>query len=339
MNLRYGLGAQRNLVLVNGRRYTIQGPDQTTDVDTIPTALIERTEIVTGGSSAVYGSDAITGVVNFIMRQNFEGVEAQSHVDFDSVTNTPTWSVDLTAGANFAHDKGNVAVTMSYLNRGAISRQDRGGIYIPPFGDGCVQAATASPRQLGTQITGLSGQACLNAGGLPGLVFAGSGDIPNGRYVPLSFENVGGSNAALNTAYANAGLSGLTGNNGFGYTYNDAGTTARPAIDPTDRYNLTLPNYLQTPLERWMVNSFAHYDLLPHVTAYAEMHFSTNTVVSRLSPTNINATMLFNTNNPYLSPSMQALFTQYDLAETTPVNSVEGAKTYTHDQGRRLSPP
>jgi iron complex outermembrane recepter protein len=89
LNLR-GLGAVRNLVLVNGRRYTIQGPDQTTDVDTIPTALIERTEIVTGGSSAVYGSDAITGVVNFIMRQDFEGIEAQSHVDFDSTTKTPT---------------------------------------------------------------------------------------------------------------------------------------------------------------------------------------------------------------------------------------------------------
>jgi len=132
LNLR-GLGAQRNLVLVNGRRFTIQGPDQTTDVDTIPTALIERTEIVTGGSSAVYGSDAITGVVNFIMRQDFEGVEAQTHLDFDRDTSTPTWSVDLTGGANFAHDKGNIAVTLSYLNRGAISRQDRGGIYIPPL--------------------------------------------------------------------------------------------------------------------------------------------------------------------------------------------------------------
>src|SRR3569623_489544 len=107
LNLR-GLGAQRNLVLVNGRRYTIQGPDQTTDVNTIPIALIERTEIVTGGSSAVYGSDAITGVVNFIMRQDFQGIEAQSHIDFDSTSNTPTWSVDLTAGAYFALEKGNI---------------------------------------------------------------------------------------------------------------------------------------------------------------------------------------------------------------------------------------
>src|SRR5437764_737019 len=104
--------------------------------------------------------------------------------DWDSSTSTPTWNIDLTGGANFAHDKGNIAVTMSYLNRGSISRQDRGGIYIPPYGDGCVTAATANPRALGTQITGLSGQACLSAGGAPGLVFAGSGDIPNGRCVP-----------------------------------------------------------------------------------------------------------------------------------------------------------
>lgn len=327
LNLR-GLGAQRNLVLVNGRRYTIQGPDQTTDVNTIPIALIERTEIVTGGSSAVYGSDAITGVVNFIMRQDFQGIEAQSHIDFDSTTNTPTWSVDLTAGANFAHDKGNIAVSMGYQNRGGISRQDRGGIYIPPYGDGCVTAATANSRQIGTQITGLSGAACLAAGGAPGLVFAGSGDIPNGRYVPQILPGAAASNAALNAAYANAGLTGINANNNFGYTYNDAGSTARPAVDPTDRYNLTLPNYLQIPQERWMVNTFAHYDLLPHVTAYAEMHFSTNTVTSRLSPSNINSSMLFNTNNPYLTPAMQALFTQLDAAETTTQNVTEGAKTY-----------
>lgn len=327
-----GLGANRNLVLVNGRRFTIQGPDQTTDVNTIPTALIERTEIVTGGSSAVYGSDAITGVVNFIMRQDFQGVEARSHLDFDSSTMTPTWSLDLTAGANFANDRGNVAVSMGYMSRGGISREDRGGIYIPPYGDGCVTAATASPRAIGTQITGLSGQACLNAGGLPGLVFAGSGDIPNGRYTPSILP--GSSNAAVNAAYAAAGLSGV---GTFGYTYDNAGAAARPAIDPSDRYNLTLPNYLQIPQERWMVNAFTHYDLLPSVTAYAEMHFSTNSVTSRLSPSNVNATMFFDTNNPYATPAIRNLFTALDNAEppvnpliagSGGVNSTQGAKTY-----------
>src|SRR5690606_11447415 len=133
-------------------------------------------------------------------------------------------------------------VSMGYMNRGGISREDRGGIYIPPYGDGCVTAATANPRAVGQQITGLSGQACLNAGGLPGLVFAGSGDIPNGRYTPSILPT--GNNAAVNAAYAAAGLSGVRT---FGYTYDDAGTAARPAIDPADRYNLTLPNYLQIP--------------------------------------------------------------------------------------------
>src|SRR5688572_5292502 len=95
VNLR-GFGASRNLVLVNGRRFAIYGPEQVTDLNTVPTALIARTEVVTGGSSAVYGSDAITGVINFIMRDDFEGVEVGGQYGFDSSTHTPTWSTDLT---------------------------------------------------------------------------------------------------------------------------------------------------------------------------------------------------------------------------------------------------
>lgn len=340
LNLR-GLGAQRNLVLVNGRRYTIQGPDQTTDVNTIPIALIQRTEIVTGGSSAVYGSDAITGVVNFIMKQDFEGVEAQSHVDFDSSTMTPAWSVDFTGGTNFANDRGNIAVSVGYLNRGGISREDRGGIYVPPLSDGCVTPASYNPRGQGIKLNGTTGQACLNAGGINGFINGGSGDIPNGRFTPTylpgttSTNNLpGGLGALTNAAWANAGMADATS---FGYTYDNAGTNARVAMDPNDRYNLTLPNYLQIPQQRWMINSFAHYDLFPNVTAYAEMHFSTNLVVSRLSPSNVNATMLFDTNNPYISPQMQALFTQLDNDEQGTISTTEGAKTYTTVAGDGLA--
>ncbi len=125
VNLR-GFGASRNLVLVNGRRFAIYGPEQVTDLNTIPTALIERTEVVTGGSSAVYGSDAITGVVNFIMRDDFEGVEATAQTSYDSPTTTPTYNIDLTVGGNFAEGRGNAVVSVNYLNRGAISRGERG---------------------------------------------------------------------------------------------------------------------------------------------------------------------------------------------------------------------
>ena len=108
-NLR-GFGPTRSLTLVNGRRYAIFGPEQVTDLNTIPTALIERTEVVTGGSSAVYGSDAITGVVNFIMKDDFEGVQIGSQYGFDSSTSTPTWNADLTLGGNFSEGRGNAVV-------------------------------------------------------------------------------------------------------------------------------------------------------------------------------------------------------------------------------------
>ena len=69
INLR-GLGEQRNLVLVNGRRYIFFDARQVTDLNTVPTALVDRVELITGGSSAVYGSDAVSGVVNFILDFN-----------------------------------------------------------------------------------------------------------------------------------------------------------------------------------------------------------------------------------------------------------------------------
>src|SRR5215469_11205100 len=318
LNLR-GLGQVRNLVLVNGRRFTVQGTDLTTDINTIPQALIERTEVVTGGSSAVYGSDAIAGVVNFIMKQNFEGVQVDGHVDFDRITTTPTWSTDITAGSNFDDNRGNVAISMDYLNRGAISRQDV-PYAVPALTDGCVTPASYSNSGPGTPVAGNpTGAKCLSAGGVMGLIASGSADIPNGRFAPLSSSLLpGGSNAALNAAYANAGLAGV---GSFGWTYDNAGITARPAQDPQDRYNNSLVNYMQVPQERWMINSFAHYDIAPKVTAYTEFNFSDNTVTALLAPSNADGTFLYNVNNPFASPQLQAVFAQLDAAETGKVCS------------------
>ena len=331
INLR-GLGQVRNLVLVNGRRFTVQGTDLTTDINTIPQALIERIEIVTGGSSAVYGSDAIAGVTNFVMRKNFEGVQLDGHVDFDRVTTTPTYSTDITAGGNFDDDRGNIAVSMDYLNRGAIAR-DQVPYARPALGDGCVTPSSYSRNGPGSPVPGNpTGQACLKAGGVMGLVAGGSADIPDGRFAPISSSLLpGGSNTALNAAYAAAGLAGV---GPFGWTYNDAGTTARAALDPQDRYNNSLVNYLQVPQKRWMVNTFAHYDVTPKITAYAEFHFSDNQVTQLLAPSNSDGTFLYNVNNPYLSAPLQSLLGQLDAAETTKVcSSLNSAVCTTANDG------
>src|SRR4029077_18763006 len=82
-----GLGPQRTLVLVDGRRLgpgdpNTSNPNVASDLDQVPAPLIERIDVVTGGASATYGSDAIAGVVNFIMKKNFEGIEVGGQYGF-----------------------------------------------------------------------------------------------------------------------------------------------------------------------------------------------------------------------------------------------------------------
>lgn len=323
-NLR-GFGPTRNLVLVNGRRFAIFGPEQVTDLNTIPTALVERTEVVTGGSSAVYGSDAITGVVNFIMRDDFEGVELGAQVNSDTATSTPTYNVDVTVGGNFAEGRGNAVISLNYFNREGFTRRDRGDWATLPLSDGCVTADSWSDSQAGTPLPGVSAANCAGAGGRMGLVFSGSGDIPNGRFtIPVGVRSLPGVAAAL----AGAGLAGLGDN---GYTFDDAGTTPRLTQRPQDDYNLTIDNYLQVPQERWMLNAFAHYDIAPQATGYLEFHFSNNQVHQQLVPSNINGTFLTNVNNPYLNTQMQEVLRQLDLAETGPSSVVTGPVTRTNN--------
>jgi outer membrane receptor protein involved in Fe transport len=331
VNLR-GFGSTRNLVLVNGRRYAIFGPEQVVDLNTIPSTLIERTEIVTGGSSAVYGSDAITGVVNFITRDDFQGVETRMQLNVDYPTGTPVYNVDLTAGTNFAGGRGNIVVSGNYLMRNSITRGERGDFAFESLSDGCTVPGSGSRDTSGTPFAVPGGQTCTGAGGELGFLAGGSGDIPNGRFSGI--PAAGGANAALNAAYAAAGLGGL-GSRGF--TFDSPGTAARPAISPQDDFNLGPDNYLIQPQERWMVNSFAHYDLTDNVTAYMELHYSRNKVAARLAPTNVGSPTLFNVNNPYLTPQLREVFRQLDLAETGTISVTSGTATRTTVAGDGLA--
>jgi iron complex outermembrane recepter protein len=321
VNLR-GFGPTRSLTLVNGRRFAIFGPEQVTDLNTIPTALIERTEVVTGGSSAVYGSDAITGVVNFVMKDDFEGVKVGGQYGFDSSTSTPTFSTDLTIGGNFAEGRGNAVVSLNYYKREGFTRDERGDWAELPYGEGCVTTATWSDSLIGTP-NGSNAANCANSGGRMGFVFSGSGDIPNGRFVLTPAQL-----AASQTQLAAAGLTGLGAN---GFTFNDAGAlgSQRLVNRPADDFNLTQFNYLQVPQERWMLNAFTHYEFAPKATGYMEFHFSNNRVDQQLTQANIGGDFLINTNNPYVDANMRALLTQLDATETGPRTLQQGPIAYT----------
>ena len=321
VNLR-GFGPTRSLTLVNGRRFAIFGPEQVTDLNTIPTALIERTEVVTGGSSAVYGSDAITGVVNFIMKDDFEGVKVGGQYGFDSSTSTPTFSTDLTVGGNFSEGRGNAVVSLNYYKREGFTRAERGDWAELPYGEGCVTSESWSDSLIGT-ANGSNAANCATSGGRMGFIFSGSGDIPNGRFVLTPAQL-----AATQTQLAAAGLAGL-GSNGF--TFNDAGAqgSQRLVNRPADDFNLTQFNYLQVPQERWMLNAFTHYEFAPKATGYMEFHFSNNRVDQQLTQANIGGDFLFNTNNPYLDANMRATLVALDAAETGPRTLQQGPIAYT----------
>jgi iron complex outermembrane recepter protein len=332
LNLR-GLGEVRNLVLVNGRRFAIQGTRLTTDVNTIPASLIERTEIVTGGNSAVYGSDAISGVVNFIMKQNFEGIQGDAQYTFDQFTTSPIYNFDVTLGGNFGHDKGNLVVAMNYMDRKGFTQADHGGWTSAQYTDACVTTASYSPTNPGTKLNGNTGAACVASGGVNGFVEGGSASTPQGFIKAAGgspLVSYASAPAALQTLYDAAGLKNMT-NDGILFT-NDAATYPAPYRnrDTTkDLYNLISDNYMQIPQQRWMINAFGHYDFNKYVQAYTEFHYSNNQVSQQLTPGANGGVVLINTHNPAFTPALQSVMDYYDQHETGTTSVTGGTTTLT----------
>ncbi|MDY6949312.1 MAG: TonB-dependent receptor plug domain-containing protein, partial [Pseudomonadota bacterium] len=125
LNLR-NLGEERTLVLVNGRRHVAQLPETAAvDINTIPMDLIERVDIVTGGVSAVYGADAVSGVVNFVMKKNFEGLAGRVQYGGADAGGARDAYAALTAGMNFADGRGNISGSIQHTDRGRLQARDR----------------------------------------------------------------------------------------------------------------------------------------------------------------------------------------------------------------------
>jgi len=119
INLR-GMGSERGLVLLNSRRVAPSGTGSAVDVNNIPQALIERVEIITGGASAVYGSDALAGVVNFITRKDFEGLTIEGSYSQTGRGDADSADLNVAFGTDFASGSGNVVLYGGYYDRKAV---------------------------------------------------------------------------------------------------------------------------------------------------------------------------------------------------------------------------
>lgn len=122
-----GLGTERTLVLVDSRRRVPAIPGTSAvDISTIPSSLVERVEIVTGGASALYGADAVAGVANFILKKDFEGIDASAQYGASTRGDMDEYNFDILAGRNFADGRGNVTVYGFYqTSPSTVSGEDR----------------------------------------------------------------------------------------------------------------------------------------------------------------------------------------------------------------------
>ncbi|WP_153916136.1 TonB-dependent receptor [Shewanella sp. TC10] len=164
VNLR-GLGSNRTLVLVNGRRMIASGTGAASSVDlnTIPVSMIQRVEVLKDGASAVYGTDAIAGVVNVILKRDFDGFEMNVQTGMSGQGDADETSLDFTVGNTF--DKGNVVINAQYTKRGDASQADRDFSECPiAEGDDGLYCAGSSYSE-GGHIWGANGADLSGRGG------------------------------------------------------------------------------------------------------------------------------------------------------------------------------
>jgi iron complex outermembrane recepter protein len=188
LNLR-GLGSQRNLVLVNGRRYMFYSTNQITDLNTIPAFLIDSVDVVTGGASAVYGSDALAGVTNFHLRNDLNGIIAGGQYSLTEHGDGARYNLYAAIGTEFGDGRGNVTIYGEYYNRGDIFQDAR------PF----------------------SAFALGDSGGT--LIPLGSSGVPQGRHVAIGS---GSTVVGAGTNYQSGTFGAFFGNPGVSTPYNSA---------------------------------------------------------------------------------------------------------------------
>lgn len=234
------LGSDRTLVLVDGRRFVAGIPGTSTvDLNTIPAQFIERVDVLTGGSAAVYGSDAVAGVVNIIYKKNYSGVELNGQVGVSEEGDDSQRQLNLTMGSNFADDRGNVIVYAGYTKEGAVYSRARARSAVDQLSL-YAASATAGLEDLFTPVrpaySSFAPQGTLFIrAGLAGYDANGNGDFtdpgdvaPRGAFT-RTYDPVTGALVAANTNGANGG-------NATGYNR----SAFRTIAIPTERYLMAL---------------------------------------------------------------------------------------------------
>ncbi|MDR6847300.1 outer membrane receptor protein involved in Fe transport [Sphingomonas sp. BE270] len=288
-----GLGTARTLVLVNGRRHVTASPgDYIVDTNTIPDDLLERVDIVTGGNSAVYGSDAVAGVVNFVLKRDFSGLKIAGQGSITSRGDRGSYFGSLTAGKNFADGRGNIAIALEYSKANAVYNVDRDDL----------TGAYSGRNQFNQSETTVGEPAAGN--GVPDNQFyrgVRNGSIADGGLVTaVCNPTVAAQLADLNRCRASSTGFVSASNPGIGigqrYVFNSAGqlVLSNPSLDFRDittNFGASSPSsgssntigglgstlmntgQLLPSLERYSANILAHFDISDAFQPFVEAKY------------------------------------------------------------------
>jgi len=255
LNLR-GLGTSRTLVLMNGRRVVPSNASGVVDINILPTALIKNVEVISGGASAAYGSDALAGVANFILNESFEGVQIDAQYGETDRSDGITESYSVTLGGNFDDDRGNMVLS--------IGRSTRAQIY---------NAAREFSQVSGASGATPLGSTVFDSNNLPDLAllraYFNSSTLTNTG--AFGFNNDG-------TVFSHAGA--LNFKSPGGITYDGF---LSPGADYV--YNTGALNSLQLPLERWNVYAGGRYKVNDNIEVYGNALFTEYTGTQELAAT------------------------------------------------------
>lgn len=325
-----GLGTQRTLVLVNGRRHVaadILNNAVSPDVASIPSNLIERVDIVTGGNSAVYGSDAIAGVVNFVLKRNFSGVEVRGNAGVAAKGFGGNQSVMLLAGMNFGDGKGNVTVSAEYTRQDRVYasdvpwfRQNNALATVDTDSGGLVSASDGFPDAVFIRDIH---SATINPFGLVPITQKNS---PNALCGNGTAANNGGPNSAgtaFNCNYIFTADGRLTPQTGARFGSGPTGSFIG-GNGQTGREGKTLS--VLPFLERYNFNLLAHYEVAPALEFFVEAKWDrVNALGNNAGPSFIQTGAGVNGNigdqrerprldNPFLNPADRTTLANLILA-------------------------
>jgi outer membrane receptor protein involved in Fe transport len=249
-------GSNRTLVLINNRRVVGGlGGSPIVDLNTIPTQFVERVDILTGGASSLYGSDAVAGVVNFIYKRNFEGLLMEGQYGITQRGDTPRYQVSATAGANIADGRGNVMIHLGYSDDKGLKSRSRKNTRIDDID---YFQFTGDPADYGTPY-----EPFFSSFTPQGRFFAGPGSTNS-----FTFDR----NGVLRNCFSTNGTSCGGAPNGF---------------------NRQFFRTLSTPVKRWLFAERSNFDITDNITFITEATYAKTSAKTEIEPVPLDVANIF----------------------------------------------